>query len=110
MLKLETEYIDKDPHETPENGRILLDIIDRQNLIIGNGSVICKGVITRERITSEVTEKSVIDYIITCEELFTAMEEMTIDDNSVHKLIRYRKDNGTNVKVTSDHNILHAKF
>ena len=50
--------IKNDPHETSNNGRILLELVERQNLTIANALDTCKGVITRERKTAINEEKS----------------------------------------------------
>ena len=62
--KVGMKYIVGDPHETSPNGRLLLEMVKRQNLIIVNAMDICKGLITKERITKNGKEISVIDYIL----------------------------------------------
>ena len=108
--KVGKNIIDGDSHSTSNNGKLLIDIIERQDLIIGNSLEICKGVVTRERVVENNTEKSTIDYIIVCSELAEYMTEMMVDEDRVHTLARYvkRKDGGKIVK--SDHNILWGKF
>ena len=99
--------IKNDPHETSNNGKILLEMVRRQNLTIGNSLDKCKGLITRERKTVEKTEKSVIDFIILCEDLKEYLEEIVIDDERVHALTKY----GKNGKITeSDHNVMLGTF
>ena len=39
-----------------QNGKILLEIIDRHELIVGNCLDICQGVITRQRTVEERVE------------------------------------------------------
>ena len=48
--KVGGKVIKGDPHNITNNGKIMMDIIDRQNLTIANSLDICKGKITRERI------------------------------------------------------------
>ena len=62
--KIGCKHIKKDPNSMSHNGQILLDLIHRQGLQIGNTSSKCSGVITRERILQNRVEKSVIDYFI----------------------------------------------
>ena len=62
--KLGSDIIKGCPHKMSNNGKLLYDIIERQDLIVVNALEICKGTITRERIFQNKTEKSVIDYII----------------------------------------------
>ena len=49
--KLGSNYIKNYPHEILPNGVLLAAIIERHNLILGNGSDKCTGVITRRRVT-----------------------------------------------------------
>ena len=49
--KLGNKYIKGDPHEMSPNGLILAKIVERQMLIVGNGLNICKGTISRKRVT-----------------------------------------------------------
>ena len=104
--KLGNRVIKDDPHKMSNNGKVLLDIIERQNLIVTNSLDICKGKITRERIFENKIEQSIIDYILVCEELAKNIEEVTIDDERIHVLSRHTKTK----TITSDHNILQCKF
>ena len=61
--------IKDDPNETSENGEYLIDFAENNNLVICNTTVRCEGIITRERVTINGTERSVIDYIIVYEEM-----------------------------------------
>ena len=47
--KLGAKYIPGDPHEAMPNGKILSQIIERQDLVVVNGSSKCSGLITRRR-------------------------------------------------------------
>ena len=49
--KLGNKVIKGDPNDISENGKIMLDIVKRQNLTVANSMSICNGVITRERVT-----------------------------------------------------------
>ena len=60
--------------------RVDANIIKRQNLTVLNSTSKCTGVITRERITVNGIEKSVIDFIIVSEDLLEEFENMLIDD------------------------------
>ena len=102
--------IKNDPNPMSGNGKIMLDIIERQNLVIANAEDLCQGVITRERVAENRIEKSVIDYILMCEEMKRFLISVHIDEdrnNVLHRIIKNR--NGSKV-VNSDHNILHCKF
>ena len=78
--KLGYELIKDDPNQISENGRLLKDVIQRETLVLLNSSPLCQGVVTRHRVTKNSEEKSVIDFIITCEKLAAFLENMVIDD------------------------------
>ena len=75
--KLGKQHIKKDPHDMTENGRLLVDILGRQNLTIVNKM---EGTITRERITKDRIERSVIDYVIICCKMIKFVKSMLIDE------------------------------
>ena len=79
----------------------------QQNLTIGNTLSKCKGLITRERKTVDKTERSMIDFMLICEDLKEYLEQITIDDERVHVLTKYTKKG--NIKV-SDHNVMLGIF
>ena len=108
--KLGPNYIPEDPHDMTPNGALLAGIIDRHNLIVGNGSNKCKGVITRKRVTKERTETSVIDILLFSSDLNKHFVSLNIDEEKKHvltKCINTRK--GIKVKE-SDHNVLISEF
>ena len=89
---------------------MFLGVIERNDLIVGNATKLCHGIITRARSTIVGVEKSVIDFLVVCEELFAHMNEMTIDENSNYPIESHRKI-GNKVKVTkSDHNMIIGIF
>ena len=108
--KIGKENIKDDPHDTTVNGKILLDLVERQNLTIVNTLEKCSGVITRERITTTNVEKSVIDYVIVCEGMMNYFMDMQIDDKRIFVLTKYAGKNGAKRKTISDHNILFSRF
>ena len=108
--KIGKENIKDDPHDTTANGKILLDLVERQNLTIVNTLEKCSGVITRERITTTNVEKSVIDYVIVCEGMMNYFMDMQIDDKRIFVLTKYAGKNGAKRKTISDHNILFSRF
>ena len=65
--KLGSKIIRNDPNNISENGRLLRNLIERKSLELLNNSPLCEGTITRHRVTKKNEEKSVIDYIITCD-------------------------------------------
>ena len=108
--KLGKDVISEDTHNISNNGKLLLDIIERQDLVIGNALDICKGVVTRERVFENKIERSAIDYILMCGELAKYTKEMEIDQDRIHTLARYVKNKTGKKVIKSDHNILFCKF
>ena len=108
--KLGHEIVQDDPHEKSANGEMFLGVIERNNLIVGNATKLCRGLITRARTTIVGVEKSIIDFLVVCEELFAHMTEMMIDENNKYPIESHRKI-GSSVKVTkTDHNMLIGTF
>ena len=108
--KLGPTYIPKDPNKMTPNGSLLAGIIDRHNLIVGNGSDKCKGTITRTRVAKERKEESVIDIVMFSDDLKKHFVKMHVDEERSHVLTRIRKTkNGIKTKE-SDHNVILTEF
>ena len=108
--KLGKSIFSKDPHDQTENGSILYDFVQRNNLNILNTDKHCTGSITRHKNTRVKEEKSIIDFVIVCEGLKQHFESMSIDDTRTYTLTKYCTTKGVKTKTQSDHNILFAKF
>ena len=108
--KIGKQNLKNDPNDESPNGSILLDIMERQNMTIVNTMKLCKGVITRERVTTTKVEKSVLDYVIVCEVLKKHLEEMVIDEDRIYVLTKHAGKMDGKKKTLSDHNILYSRF
>ena len=108
--KVGKNIIPSDPNDLSNNGQLLLDLIDRENLILANSSPLCHGAITRHRVTQENVEKSILDYILICEKLGQFLEKMEIDEKRNFPLTKYASKKGTRKLVQSDHNTLFGRF
>ena len=108
--KLGPQVIQGDPHAQSDNGKILSGIIERNALcVINNSRNKCKVKITRQRITKTRKEKSIIDFVLSCDDMEDMLEEFVIDEDKDYALNSYKKTkNGTKVKE-SDHNSLITK-
>ena len=93
-----------------KNGQLLLNMCKRQNLEILNKSAICRGKITRHRITKVGEEKYVLDYIMVCEILFSHLESMLIDEDRLFTLTKFVSTKGGVDQKKSDHNIMYCNF
>ena len=96
MAKIGKEKIAKDPNEETKNGRILVEMAERQEMTIANTVDKCIGTITRERVAMNNTEKAVLDYILICEQMKLFLDQMTIDENRVYVLTKYSGKKGKN--------------
>ena len=88
--KLGKKYISWDPHGQTPKSSLLAGIIDRHNLIVGNGTTKCKGTITRKRTTKDRIEQSVIDLLIFSCDLREHFTFIHIDEKRRHVLTRTR--------------------
>jgi exonuclease III len=108
--KLGKEFIPNDPHVQDKNGRILADIIRRQNLCVANGLMLCEGTITRKRITTLRTEESVISHVLVSEDLEQKIKSLQIDEKRQHVLTRISKTKNGSEHKESDHNVIETTF
>ena len=108
--KVGNSVISSDPNQTSENGKLLLNLVERENMSILNCSPLCKGSITRQRVTKKHVEKSILDYMITCDKLNKFLEVMVIDEAQTFSLMKYASTKGIRKIVKSDHNIMFSAF
>ena len=79
--KLGPSIIKGDPQSQTDNGKILSEIIQRNALCVINADETkCEGTVTRSRITGKVKEESVIDFVVTCEEVAEIVTTMKSDE------------------------------
>ena len=109
--KLGPGIIDMDPHGQSQNGRVLAGIIERHRLIVVNSlKDKCLGLITRRRVTQESIEESIIDFVITSDDLEDNIESMLVDEEKKHAITGYIKTKRGSKTVESDHNPIVSKF
>ena len=107
--KVGQDIIKWDVNPMSSNGKRLIDMVSRLNLCIVNSLDKCDGLITRERSTVTGIERSILDYVITCDRLRECLDYMMIDDERDHVLTKHTSD-GVRKKVVSDHNVLFCSF
>ena len=108
--KLGSGVIPKDPNVMSCNGKLMWDVLNRQNLQCLNADPRCSGTITRYRKTIVGEEKAVLDYIVVCEEMYSYFQVMQVDEKRVLTLSKVATSSGKRVKKVSDHNIIFAAF
>lgn len=104
--KIGMENIALDPHHISANGKMLMDVVKRNGLIVVNSTSKCFGTITRIRKTKLLEEKSVIDYFIVCPGFFELISSLVIDEERKYVLTKYSSRMGKKCINESDHNVL----
>ena len=89
--KLGREIIKGDPNSMSVNGRILWEIIQRQECTVVNATEMCHGTITRSRMKGATKEESVLDYVIVNSLVLPFINKMFIDEEKTKALTRYTK-------------------
>ena len=108
--KLGRQFIPGDPHSITPNGKLLALVIERQNLIVANGTAKCEGVITRRRVTQNRVEESVIDIVIISKDMEERLDDIEIDEARKHVLTRIRRSKKGIKTKESDHNVIITTF
>ena len=109
--KLGPTIIPGDPHPMSENGRMMHDMIKRQDLLIINSSPKCTGgPITRCRTVKGRYEASCIDFLLVSQNLGSHLDEALIDSKQLYTLTKYTTTKGNPCIKKSDHHSLIAKF
>ena len=108
--KLGPALIPGDPCEQSKNGKLLLKVIEENDLIVVNGTDLCKGIITRYRQTKNSIEKSVLDYFLVCRKFYNLIMSLMIDEDRIYALTKYSNKNGKIDVKESDHNGLILKI
>ena len=76
------------------------------NIYLVNSMSICEGIITRQRVTEKLNEKSVIDVFLVCGKLLPYIRKLKIDEKRENPLTNYHAlRKGLNL-TESDHNKL----
>ena len=95
-----------DPNIIPNsNGKLFASFLERnENITLVNSQAICEGVITRQRITEVLHEKSAIDVFLVCKKLLPFVTKMFIDEKRISPLTNYSRTMRSNKVTETDHN------
>ena len=104
--KIGMEYIHNDPNHISNNGRLLMEVVQRNDLVVVNSTDKCSGTITRVRKTTISNEQSVIDYFIVCKRFYKLILCMEVDEQRKYVMTKYSSSHGLKNIVESDHNVL----
>ena len=80
-----------DKHPMSRNGKILVAIIDRHSLFVVNSSDKCNGLITRRRVTTQRTEESSLDLVITSSDMVDHLVSLEVDKERKHVITKSYK-------------------
>ena len=83
-----------------KGGRLIMQMVKKNNLTIGNALRACEGLWTREEKKKEIVEKSVIDYVFLSKEAAEALTSMLIDDKKEYPVYSIDSED----RIYSDHN------
>ena len=86
--KLGPSHIPNDPKEQSRNGKKLENLLEENDLVVVNGTDLCKGVITRKRSTINGTEESVIDFVLFSDDLIDNFKSFKVDEMKKHVLTK----------------------
>ena len=92
--------------EVTKAGKLLLQLMDREELEVVNNSEQCKGKWTRV----EKLNKSILDYIIIRKDDITKIKEAIIDEEKIMAPAKIMSEEGQTRTVFSDHNVIICKF
>ena len=104
--KIGPDNLPNDPHVQTPNGRLLMDLVNDNDLIVANSTSKCDGLITRRRKVLDKVEESAIDFFITCPAFYSLIERMSIDEKHIYSLGSFFQRDGLAKFVESDHNVL----
>ena len=93
------KLIEANSETVTKGGRLLQKLVSKHNLLILNAKPNCQGKWTR----SQEGKKSVIDYAITKQEHEDILTSMEIDEAQEYTPCRKLNENGTLIKVYTDH-------
>ena len=93
-----------DPNKMNNNGKLFLDFLKKYPfLTVINATQLCKGLITRRRITKVKTEEAILDFFVVCEKILPFVKEMVIDEDRIYPLSTFTKKGGVYESKNSDH-------
>ena len=96
-------YIKEDPRPQNENGKMMADFLNRNDLIVVNSLELCKGSFTRIQKRKDTCEKSILDFFIVCKRIIANVTSMVIDEDKKYILTNYTQVKKGGRAVDSDH-------
>ena len=92
--------------EITKGGKELIKLVEKEHLVIVNGTERCSGKWTRE----ENGSKAILDYVMINEDEIEAVEKMIVDEGKVVAPMRIKDDDGNLRTIYSDHNVISIRI
>ena len=92
------------------NGHILAHIVERQALVVGNGTGMCTGTITRKLVTKNRVEQSAIDIVLFSSDMLNSLVSVEIDEKRKYVLTKVIRNKKGLKAQESDHNPIITEF
>ena len=96
-------HIQKDHRQQNENGKLMSDFLERNQLTVVNSLDLCKGTFTRIQKRKGILEKSILDFFVVCKRILPNITSMHIDENKQYILTNYSQVRKGRRAVDSDH-------
>ena len=103
--KLGSSYVPGDKKSISKNVKYLSKVVDKNDLIVVNGTNKCIGIVTRYRKTINGVEESVIDFFLVCRQFFNLINKLYIDEKRIFPLTKFSSKNGRKSIKETDHNM-----
>ena len=97
-----------DPNQIQNsNGKMFAVFLERnRNISLVNSLSVCKGIITRQRVTALLDEKSALDVFLVCERILPFVQKMFIDEKRESPLTNFSNILRGKKITETDHNKL----
>ena len=96
--------IPDDPRPQNKNGKLFQEFLERNpQLTVVNALPLCKGLVTRKRISKGKHEESVLDFFLVCHRVLPYVSKMVIDESKEHILTNYQSARYGGSAKDSDH-------
>ena len=96
--------IPDDPRPQNKNGKLFQEFLERNpQITVVNALPLCKGLVTRKRISKGKHEESVLDFFLVCHRVLPYVSNMVIDESKEHILTNYQSARYGGSAKDSDH-------
>ena len=79
-------------------------------LVIGNNLDLCDGIITRQRLLENKTERAILDFFLMNDRMSSFLSNITIDEERNFSLSNFSQYKKNQRVIETDHNLMFADF